>query len=58
MIVKGPNADGAVIVAVHVTVVPVAPRVHDEVGVKLTVPVGLVAPVVLVSVTVAVQSEA
>jgi len=39
----------------HVAVAPVPANVHVPPGVKVTVPVGVVAPVVEVSVTVAVQ---
>ena len=42
----------------HVAVAPVPARVHVPLGVKVTVPVGVVAPVVDVSVTVAVHDVA
>jgi hypothetical protein len=41
--------------AEHVATAPVPARVQVPAGAKLTVPVGVVAPVVDVSVTVAVQ---
>jgi len=42
----------------HVAVAPVPARVHVPPGVKVTVPVGVVAPVVDVSVTVVVHDVA
>jgi hypothetical protein len=44
-----------VIVTKHVATAPVPDRVQAPEGVNATVPVGVVAPVVLTSVTVAVQ---
>ena len=46
------------ILAEHVADAPVPDNVHVAVGVNVTVPVGVVAPVVDVSVTVAVQDVA
>ena len=46
------------ILAEHVADAPVPDSVHVAVGVNVTVPVGVVAPVVDVSVTVAVQDVA
>ena len=42
----------------HVTATPVPDNVHDPLGVNVTVPAGVVAPVGAVSVTVAVQRVA
>ena len=52
--VREPAAVG-VMLAEHVAEDPVPDRVQDPLGVKLTVPAGVVAPVAAASVTVAVQ---
>jgi len=52
--VREPAAVG-VMLAEHVAEDPVPDRVQDPLGVRLTVPVGAVAPVVDVSDTMAVQ---